>query len=105
MPVIASLALALSPMLAALGRLIVGAGIALLTYQLIDQTVRPYFEDVFIALVGSAQDMQSIGDSMGGLYNYFEFTKIIQLVVAAYVAAFSIRVAKVAFSAFAVSKS
>lgn len=100
---LAALALALAPMFAALARLIAGAAVALLLFTLMDTVVRPYFEDVFIALVGSAQSMDSLS-GLSTLYSYFEFTKIIQLVVAAYVAAFSIRVAKLAFSAFGVVK-
>lgn len=39
-PVVASLALALSPMFAGLARLIAGAGVGLLTYYFLDSTFR-----------------------------------------------------------------
>lgn len=103
--VAATLALALSPMFAALARLIAGAGIALLTYQLVDTKVRPYFEDIFIALIGTSQEMGSVSGAGAQIYSYFEFTHALQIVVAAYVAAFSIRVSRLAFSAFSVTKA
>jgi len=106
MPVpVATLALALSPMFAALARLIVGAGVAILTYTLIDSTVRPYFEDLFISLISTAQDMNSVASAGASLYGYFEFTKVIQLIVSCYWAAFSIRIARLSFSAFSTVKA
>lgn len=105
-PLIAgSLALALSPMLAALGRLIVGAAVALATYALFDSVVRPHFEDIFTAMIGTSFEMNSLAGAGASLYRYFEFTHILQIVVAAYVAAFSIRIARFAFSAFSVAKA
>lgn len=99
------LALALAPMLAALGRLIIGAGVAVLTFKLLDETVRPYFEDLFIAIIGTSQTLGSVGGAGSSIFGYFEITHALQIVIAAYVAAFSIRIARVAFSAFSVTKA
>lgn len=104
MPVIASLALALSPMFAGLARLIAGAGIALAMYVLIDETVRPYFEDIFLSIVGTAQEINSVAGAGASLFRYFEIVHLFQIVIAAYVAAFSIRVARLSFSAFTAAK-
>lgn len=105
MPVpVPALALALSPMFAALARLIVGAGVAVATYNLIDATVRPYFEDIFISIVGTAQQINSVAGAGSSLFAYFEIIHIFQIVIAAYVAAFSIRIARLSFSAFTAVK-
>lgn len=104
-PVVASLALALSPMFAGLARLIAGAGVGLLMYYFLDTTFRPYLEDVFIAIVGTSQEMGSLAGAGASLYGYFEITKILQLVVSAYSAAFAIRLMRVAFTAFSAKKA
>lgn len=95
----AALSFALAPMFAAIVRVIAGTFVAYQTYQLLDTLVRPYIEDIFIAIIGTAQEIQGLG-GIGSLLSYFEFVKIVQIIVSAYSAAFAIRIARASFSAF-----
>lgn len=102
--VAAALTYALAPMFLAVIRAVMGVGVGYMTYSMLDSTVRPYIEDIFVALVGTAQEIQGVG-ALGSLLSYFEFVKIVQLIVSAYAASFSIRIARLSFTAFSAESS
>ena len=96
-----ALSAVLAPMFMGLGRIMSGVAIAALTYQFLSSMVWP----VINTLLNEVTETVSGLNEFGPMISFFDVPHLISVVLSAYVAAFTIKLAIRAIAAYGVASS
>jgi len=95
------LGLVLSPMFLGLARILTGAAVAGGVYAFISLTVMPAFSSMAVQTTSASLNLTGFSP----LLDFFDFAHLISLILSAYAAAFSVKLALKAIQAFSVKSS